>query len=156
MPHRQKVGGRTSLPVLYNIERAVGPVCPNRREDVMLVQYMLRAFFSATMPGRGGWIPHARLKVDGVCGPITEEYISAFQHRAASIVAASLDNRMHPATEVFGPRHGFHFAIILLNTLLHRTQPILFQNLPWAADMPADVKALLTRPEAPIGRFVFI
>lgn len=33
--------------VLYNVERAVGPKCPNEAEDVLLVRFLLRRFGQA-------------------------------------------------------------------------------------------------------------
>jgi len=31
--------------LFYNVDAAVGAGCPNRRDDVLLVQYFLREFF---------------------------------------------------------------------------------------------------------------
>jgi len=153
MPYRQKVTGIPALSVFYNIEHSVGTGCSNVREDVMLVQYMLGAFFSGPMLGSGSSKPHSRLEVDGTCGPITIEYIRAFQHVVASQVSGEVDGRISTPTGIVGPRHGRHYSIVALNMLLARTRRALFMTLPWAPDMPPNVKTLLMRPEEPVGRF---
>jgi hypothetical protein len=50
--------------------------CPNLRDDVLLVQYLLKAFYD-TLPANQR--PKGKMKVDGICGPITNNWILRFQ-----------------------------------------------------------------------------
>src|ERR1043166_4789393 len=94
-----------SSPVLFAVDRAVGRGSPNDRLDVLLVQYMLRAYMGeaspyqapAAAPGVRAAIPVATpvkntstpagiqlpggvpIVIDGVCGDQTIAYIEAFQ-----------------------------------------------------------------------------
>jgi hypothetical protein len=44
-----KLGGKAHN-VFFNVEAPVGPMCPNRLEDVMLVQYLFRKIGQAHIP----------------------------------------------------------------------------------------------------------
>jgi hypothetical protein len=69
----------TNIPSFYNVTMAVGPGCPNRRDDVMLVQYLLNEVFTA--PGRSDFNDFGNaIAVDGLCGPITNGAIRKFQN----------------------------------------------------------------------------
>jgi hypothetical protein len=63
----------------YNVDMAVGPGAPNVEADVMLVQFLLKHFFE--MADRKAQAPRGRMKVDGIVGPITLRWITAFQER---------------------------------------------------------------------------
>lgn len=72
------------LPFFYNVDMAVGKNAPNKRDDVMLVQYCLKhiwanptAFESPLPPPASG-----EMKVDGLCGPTTRKWIIEFQFLA--------------------------------------------------------------------------
>lgn len=78
------------LPVFYNVSHAVGKGCPNMRDDVKLVQYLLIKFYDKALASSNVYTkPKGDLKVDGDCGPITLNWILKFQ----------LDvNKRHPGT----------------------------------------------------------
>lgn len=62
--------------VFYNVVHAVGKNCPNLRDDVKLVQYLLKIYYEkAGAESR----PNGTMTVDGVCGPITRNWILKFQ-----------------------------------------------------------------------------
>lgn len=50
--------------------------CPNLPDDTKLVQYLLKAFYDA-LPSLTR--PKGEMKVDGICGPITNNWILRFQ-----------------------------------------------------------------------------
>jgi hypothetical protein len=84
------------LPVFYNVEHAVGKGCPNIRDDVKLVQYLLIAFYDKGAPARGWQKPPGQLTVTGFCGPTTMSWILHFQRNCYKDFGgdASLDNRV--------------------------------------------------------------
>lgn len=57
----------------YNVDRAVGPGCPNQRDDVLLVQYLLKWLYakSGDLHYRTLQPLSEPMKVDGIAGPIT-------------------------------------------------------------------------------------
>jgi hypothetical protein len=61
----------------YDVDHAVGPNCPNRTDDVMLVQYLLLKFYGN--PKRTAIAPAGEMRVTGFCGPVTRRWILAFQ-----------------------------------------------------------------------------
>jgi hypothetical protein len=65
---------------VFVIDYAVGAGCPNRKDDVFLVQFLLRV---ATLDGGGklGYKPpnEAPIQIDGIYGGQTQRYISFFQ-----------------------------------------------------------------------------
>jgi hypothetical protein len=87
------------LPVFYNVYHAVGmprashtvgqgsgsvnnttaggwSSCPNLPDDVKLVQYLLKAFYDFQPPHVR---PQGEMKIDGLCGPVTNRWILQFQ-----------------------------------------------------------------------------
>lgn len=66
----------TRLPVFYNVVHAVGKQCPNMPDDVKLVQYLLKILYQKLPPYKK---PNGEMKVDGICGPITMNWILKFQ-----------------------------------------------------------------------------
>jgi len=68
------------LPVYYNLVHAVGKGCPNMRDDVKLVQYLLISFYDKALSASNVYTkPKGDMKVDGVCGPVTLNWILKFQ-----------------------------------------------------------------------------
>ncbi len=66
-----------AIPVLYNVINAVGLNCPNKRDDVKMVQYLLKHFYANVEPKAAK--PQGEMKVDGICGGITITWIQRFQ-----------------------------------------------------------------------------
>lgn len=139
----------TGVPFFYNIDSAVGPGCPNHREDVLLVQYFLvtinnnpSAFSPPFPPLALG--PGEILKVDGVPGPITFRAIRHFQdiaRKRGNSVAA--DGRVDPAKgSGFGSITNTQFTIIFLNNGYRTIRPGQFQNIAiFAGDCPATLRS---------------
>ncbi|MBC7901071.1 MAG: hypothetical protein H7070_13590 [Saprospiraceae bacterium] len=65
------------LPIFYNVVQAVGKNCPNKRDDVMLIQYLLDWRYKNCQPR--GAVPKGVIKVDGIYGGITQNWILKFQ-----------------------------------------------------------------------------
>ena len=91
------INSSNKLPV-YTVTASVGEGGTNNREDVMLVQMMLRV---ASEPSLSILPPGEQpLKVDGVCGPITKRHIRHFQtevrKRFNIPVPSTIDGRVDP------------------------------------------------------------
>lgn len=65
--------GRCSS-IFYDVYEAVGEGCPNLPDDVTLVQYLLYRIYRKT-----GSPPAGKIKIDGVCGAVTQSWIHKFQ-----------------------------------------------------------------------------
>ena len=65
------------LPIFYNVIYAVGKNCPNKRDDVMLVQYLLDWYYKNYQPQAA--VPEGVIKVDGIFGDVTANWILKFQ-----------------------------------------------------------------------------
>ncbi len=110
---------------VYFIDGAVGQGRANSRDDVMLVQFFLKAISTRadTESGESYQPPGQRgIQVDGVCGATTIAYIRHFQgvtDRSAKSPALKpwQDGAVDPVPPGgrFGSVHGGVFTIISLN-----------------------------------------
>lgn len=67
----------------YNVDWAVGAIGSNMREDVMLVQALLRIVYYESLVLESPAESTGSIAVDGLCGPITRAHIVHFQRQAA-------------------------------------------------------------------------
>lgn len=65
-----------NLPVFFNVVHAVGENCPNHKDDVKLVQYLLMSFYDKLHPSLR---PNGNIGVTGFCGGATLNWIKKFQ-----------------------------------------------------------------------------
>jgi len=110
--------------VLYGVDQAVGVHGANRPDDVMLVQFFLRALSRVNdVVTRESYFPtgQALIDVDGIYGPQTAAYIRHFEAVLSRAAPGALwrDGVIDPRPQGrnFGPLHGRVYAIIRLNTL---------------------------------------
>lgn len=111
---------------VYFINNAVGQGRANRRDDVLLVQFFLKALSkrSEVESGESYQPPGQReIQVDGVCGTTTITFIRHFQgviNRAAkeSVFRPWQDGVVDPVPPggMFGTVHGGVYTMISLNT----------------------------------------
>ncbi|MCX7374390.1 MAG: hypothetical protein NTW56_18490 [Alphaproteobacteria bacterium] len=114
MPFLHRVSPGGGLPYIYNLEQAVGPNSPNAREDVRLVQVMLRCLYGVRASG---------LKPDGWIGPTTNTWIRVFQNdMRAQGNNVLLDGRMDRAFNRVSSVSRTIYAIMLLNLRLWETR----------------------------------
>lgn len=78
----------TNLPIFYNVVHAVGKQCPNLRDDVKLVQFLLIALYEK-FPNLK---PPGELAVTGTCDSTTINWILSFQRDT---------KRYNPTTAVY-------------------------------------------------------
>jgi hypothetical protein len=136
--------------VFYNVSMAVGPGCPNMREDVMLVQFLLALLYAdptLTRPSPD------KLKVDGVFGPITEKWILGYQRDAVRHgLAVKVDGRVDRALGLEGSISHTIYTILSLTASVYRRQPFLFKALGAIAEyMPPFLMAIRRRAESLTG-----
>lgn len=104
-------------PLVISVDAAVGRGCPNKRTDVLLVQFML--YVVDQTPGKNDWIKVRRghaLKIDGVFGSLTESYIELFQRQFPWHELAH-DSRIDPLSNGswYGARTGVFMTMAALN-----------------------------------------
>jgi hypothetical protein len=135
-----------SLPVFYNVIHAVGKQCPNIRDDVKLVQYLLIAFYDKALSSSSVYTrPKGEMTVDGICGPVTLNWILKFQldvnTRYPGTVAA--DNRVDRVRnkDLKGSISGTIYTLALLNKFVQKINPGAFVLLPQLIPLenPANV-----------------
>jgi len=129
-------GSRDRDNFFYNVDAAVGPGCPNKRDDVLLVQYFMVTInnnpnaFSPVVPPLP-LKPNEILRPDGIAGPITFRAIKHFQD-----VSKSRGNEIANDGRVDKARGSGRaatlrttFTIIFLNSAYRAIRLGQFQNI---------------------------
>src|SRR5262245_35113496 len=90
---------RKLLTHLYVVERAVGNGGPNRRDDLLLVQFMLRVLMppQGSYPSQEVFQPPGQkpLAIDGLWGTQTHAYVKAFQEQFNKAEGPNTDKAFH-------------------------------------------------------------
>ncbi len=132
-------GGRNQF--FYNVDLTVGPGSPNRRDDVLLVQFFIKSVFDNTsrfnppfapLPLQPGRV----FKVDGIAGPIT---FGAIKHYQATLAAQGTLMLDKDRVERAGRGTGIT-TILFLNRDFKSVRGNDFNNIGMAADCPLDLK----------------
>lgn len=115
------------IKVAYTVEQAVGTGCPNRREDVLLVQHLLRIAWTDAGNSKGFRPPGETepLKADGMFGPKTAKFIKFFQEEAVRRGAnCATDQRVDPAVSgtSSGGLSGKFYTILAMNSARNSRQ----------------------------------
>ena len=129
------------LPVFYNVNQAVGANSPNQKEDVMLVQFLLREIYKGgTAFEPAETVPKGDMKVDGICGPVTKNWLHKFQldvrNRGGNIYA---DNRADKVKGRISTISCTMYTLIFLNSGVKKVRPD-FENLESAPDVPNELR----------------
>lgn len=157
MAFKQQFHGNR-LKHIWNVSEAVGKGAPNEPDDVMLVQYMLTKLYEDVH--RGGRLrPPGEMTVDGICGPVTQRWILAFQTDLNQDVASmvSMDGRIDRAHGLFTSLPGgvavpgtalgrMVYTIVVMNRVFGDDFPEYHADPRRAPDMPAELKRAL-RPQ---------
>ena len=139
--------------LFYSVSAAVGPGAPNRREDVLLVQYLLRESFKG--PGfLAHPFPGPPLVVDGVASPNLFAAIVHFQ-RVARLRGRTIatDGRVDAPVgeQMRGSISQTQYTIIFLNSAYDQARPQDYPRVSKAGDCPAELRLPLREPSF-IGR----
>lgn len=111
-----------TFPAFYNVEKAVGKDGANQREDVRLVQYMIRHLYKEKA---------STLAVDGFWGYHTARWIAKFQADAkAGGMSIATDGRVDRAMGTVSSVSKTTYTIVWLNVLLRKANPAAYAALP--------------------------
>ena len=111
---------------IYMIDSGVGPGRANRRDDVMLVQLLLKkAGVNSVTPDGLPFLHHSRLKIDGIFGPQTARFIEGFESSGAltrrlgqmQVVSDGGFDPLQPNGSVRSGASGFWYKIFAVNVL---------------------------------------
>ena len=124
-------GDKNFLSVFYNVVHAVGENCPNLREDVMLVQYLL---YSVYQPLPQIYKPKGEMTIDGICGGITKNWILKFQldvrSGGNSIQCDKRVDRIRDKNGMVGSLSGKYYTLAYLNLYVAETNPEAYARMP--------------------------
>lgn len=142
----------TTLPVFYNVVHAVGDICPNQKDDVMLVQYLLMAVYEK-MPIEAR--PKGNIGVTGFCGGATLNWILKFQLDISTQEPGKIavDKRVDRVREksLIGKISKTTYTLAFLNANVIHYNPEKFIELPkfvplqkWSDVPPPSPDTMLT------------
>lgn len=136
----------------YNVNFAVGANSPNKRDDVMLVQWMLHRVYSdhpLLSPPES-----APLKIDGWIGRQTIRWITAFQQdmRRAGRTCA-VDGRVDSARKAAGQVSKAPYTILWLNAVFLAANPGVFGDPARDPDAPLELLMALATNSGAAGPF---
>ncbi len=129
-------------PYFYNVVHAVGANCPNQRDDVMMVQYMLRNQYVGE---KAVLKPSGEMKVDGICGPITINWILTYQKQLRmggnSVLIDGRVDRIRNTSTFMGSISKTRYTLYSLNYTLWETNNKAYMELPMHVPLsnPANV-----------------
>jgi hypothetical protein len=139
---RDQIDSASFPRMFYNVSEAVGPGARNRRDDVLLVQFLLKRYYTYF----GACRPAGELAVDGHFGPTTHRWIRAFQQELnggsdrGSVYANGVVAR---AQSEHGELSRKYYTILFLNAFVRLNEPTTFEALPDDPEMPPDLAAAL-------------
>jgi hypothetical protein len=130
------------IPMMFNVDKHVGPACPNLADDVLLVQFLIRKSAERTPdlpPDKKARM--SKVPTSGICDAATIDGIKAVQERV---------REKHPPNVVDGivsPAKGTNYgtgiwAITILNSTVRLDFP---ERWPRLQDFPDCPPALSVR-----------
>lgn len=133
-----------AVKVAYTVDQAVGAGCPNRRDDVLLVQHLLRIAWKDVGASKG-FRPAGEtepLKADGVYGTKTAKFIKHFQEEANNRGAGvAKDQRVDPVlsgTSSGSVSHKF-YTILAMNAARNARQTGNQDDISRDPEFPAEL-----------------
>ena len=129
--------GKEKFPYIYNVSFSVGFAGISCRDDVMLVQYLLKKIWERSYHPP----PDGTMLVDGWMGPITDRWIRRFQKGDAFDVPEPglmlQDGIVDSARgSTYASNTGLCWSIVYMNVRFKYTYPELYDRLPTAPDLP--------------------
>jgi len=117
--------GMSDLPTIYNISYPVGPKMPNVRDDVLLIQTLMKmANFIRYVGGMGPVEASSKITVDGYFGPQTKRMIEAFETMVTeSHLLIIADGVFEPSSDDGYTGKGIIYKIIHLNRFAKTRSP---------------------------------
>jgi len=128
-----------AFPSFYNLSMAVGDWAPNRKDDVMLVQFLLREVYKGPAFDPPLPKPEGEMKVDGIFGPITKRFLFTFQtdmrKRGGLLSADGRADRVRGFTSSISQTM---YTVFFLNIKVNQVRDD-FQELHLAKDIPQEL-----------------
>lgn len=146
------IGPTSRLTHIWNVTEAVGKNSPNKREDVMLVQYLLKRLYeNPNEPERTK--PKGDMTVDGICGPITKNWIVKFQVDLNDDYQGfcTMDGRVDRAHGTKSSILNQYYTIVAMNRFFEEENPDIHADPTQANDMPMELKLKLVSNRLPPG-----
>lgn len=116
------------LPIFYNVVHAVGNNCPNKRDDVMLVQYLLDWRYKNCQPRAA--VPKGAMKIDGIYGGVTANWILKFQldlmFGGYPVQADNRVDRIRDKDSFYGSLSDTVYTLAWLNWIVSYEEPEAF------------------------------
>jgi len=126
--------GMEDLPTIYNISYPVGPNMPNVRDDVLLIQTLMKmANFIRYVGGIGPVEASSKITVDGYFGKQTKRMIEAFETMVTdSHLLIIADGVFEPSSDDGYTGKGIIYKIIHLNRFAKQRSPFgnAYNQLP--------------------------
>jgi hypothetical protein len=133
--------------LFYNLDAAVGKGGANRKDDVLLVQYLLKT--SANVPGKFSAQVVGVTQVAGVWSEFDDSLLDMVQKAWSERGTATWqDRRIDPVPQQrsLTPRHHAQYKILTLNMIYQFLRPGDFPRIAEVADCPADLRPRIQAP----------
>jgi hypothetical protein len=130
----------SSFKLCYTVDHAVGTACPNKRDDVLLVQFFLKV--NAEGPQKAKYTPPGKppITCDGNWGPTSQAYLNKYiaENSAANPTSPlTKDGRVDPVVggKPTGSISGNTYTILALNASFKNVR-----GVPAMLDITTDPK----------------
>lgn len=137
--------------LFYNLDAAVGKGAANKRDDVLLVQYLMKT--SANIPGKFSASVGGVAQVAGKWGDFDETLLGMVQSEWARLGTKTWqDRRIDPVPAKGGttPIHNAQYKILTLNAIYASLRPADFPRMAEVGDCPGELRAAI-RPAKWLG-----
>lgn len=135
----------------YNVNASVGTGGQNMEEDVKVVQFFLKRYYSISSNTK----PYGEMTTDGKCGPITKAWIKKFQwdaQRAGIMCQADglIDKagNENNANNWVSSTSKTKYTIRILNNVLRGADPFVYKTLTTNPIVPPDVRMIFMQMHA--------
>jgi hypothetical protein len=138
---------KTGAFLFYNLDASVGKGGANRRDDVLLVQYLLKT--SSNIPGKFRATVGGAAPVAGIWGEFDEILLDMVQKEWSRRGTATWQDRLvDPVPQHMSqtPVHHAQYKILTLNTIYSSVRPADFPKMAEASDCPPDLKPKIKAP----------
>jgi hypothetical protein len=140
----RKTTSSQALPVYFDVSQRVGQNCPNNRDDVMLVQYLLKKSFQGTQR----WspvVPPSGARIDGNFSYYELYSILHYQlSNAYTGRGGFIDGIISPTHGHLHTVNNVQYTIIYMNLTLGAFHPQVLANPSSDPDIPQALLAALS------------
>ena len=138
---------KTGAFLFYNLDGSVGKGGANRRDDVLLIQYLMKV--TSFIPGKFKATVGGATPVAGVWGDVDDTLLGMLQQEWSERGTATWqDRRVDPVPPHMSqtPVHHTQYKILTLNMIYSSLRPTDFPKMSEATDCPMDLKPKIKAP----------